>query len=221
MRDSKAVGVLAGLAIFGASASLYLSTHGGLPPRLNPRPHEAVGWAMAQQALSLLKAGGQVLVITRDTTAFANPATDLQLASFKKALAKAHATVGPIKALQVDPLRPVEVPAGDFFELIRKTPSESVIVSFMGPPLLSSAQRERLGEIKPAIVAFCAGSLPEVIDLRKLFEQKFLHAAVVSRRNPGPISSASSLQGWFDQSFLTITPANLAALPVPSGASPN
>ena len=104
---------------------------------------------MAQQTLRHLKPGGQVILITRDTTTFENPATDVQLASFRKTLRKARVTVGLIQSLQVDPLRPMEVPSGDFQELIRKAPKGSVIVSFMGPPpLLSSAQRQHLEETK-------------------------------------------------------------------------
>jgi hypothetical protein len=168
---------------------------------------------MARQALEFMQPGGRITVITRDTTAFKNPAADLQLASFKRAVSQAHGTMGSVIALQVDPLRPVEVPSGDFQDLIRATPQGSVIVSFMGPPLLSEAQRNQLGEIKPAIVAFCSGSLPQRVDLRPLFEQGLLKAAVISKPSPAPADpSPSSLQGWFDRYFTVVTAANAAAL---------
>jgi hypothetical protein len=177
---------------------------------------------MAQQALRLLQPGGQVILIARDTTTFENPATDVQLASFRNTLRKAHVTVGLTRLLQVDPLRPLEVPSGDFQELIRKAPKGSVIVSFMGPPpLLSSAQRQHLEETRPAIVAFCPGSLPDRVNLPALFEQGLLQAAVISRRNP-PASDATpkGLQGWFDHAFVGITSAEAAGLSAQSDRPP-
>lgn len=220
MRDSQAVNVVAGLVTVGALAAGLVAWRGGLPPRLNPKPHQAVGQIMAGQALGLLKAGGQITVIRRDTTAFENPATEAQLASFQKAIRKAHAALGSIRALQVDALRPVEVPPGDFLELIRSAPPGSVIVSFMGPPLLSEAQRRQLGEIKPAIVAFCSGSLRDRVDLRALFAQGLLHAAVVSRPHLAG-GTPASLQQWFDQSYVAVTAANLDDLPAPADAPRN
>jgi hypothetical protein len=207
MRDSKAVNLVAGLVTLGAAAAMALSLRGGLRPHFNPKPHEAAGWMMARQALGLLKPGGRITVITRDTAAFKNPATDIQLASFRQAVRKAHATIGAIRVLQVDPLRLVEVPPGDFLELLRHTPKESVIVSFMGPPLLSEAQTKQLGAARPGIVAFCSGGLPDQVDLRWWFEQGLLQAAVVSRRNP-IATRPRDLQGWFDQSFVAVTTAN-------------
>jgi len=221
MRDSKVIGGLAGLVILGSVAGLVLALGGGLGPRMDSRPHEAAGWGVAQQAIKLLKPGGKVVVIVRDTTSFKNPATDYQLAGFKKALQAAHVSIDTINALKVDPLRPVRVPSGDFLELLRKTPSSSVIVSFMGPPLLDEAQRRRLGENKPGIVAFCSGSLPETIDLPGLFGQGLLQAAVVSRRIPRSKSARpSGPQGWFDQSFDVVTAADAAGKLVGPQASP-
>jgi hypothetical protein len=222
VRESRVIQSTAGLAILGAAAFVALTLQGGCSPRLDPRPHEAAGWFLAQQTLRHLKTGGQVILITRDTTTFKNPATEVLLAGFLKKLRQARVTVGSIAALQVDPLRPVEVPPGDFQELIRKAPKGSVIVSLMGPPpLLSSVQRQHLEETKPAIVAFCPGNLPERANLPALFEQGLLQTAVISRRNP-PSSSArpNSLQGWFDQAFVGITSADAAGLSLRSDASP-
>jgi hypothetical protein len=216
MRDSKVVGGVAALVTCGAAAAIFVSTQGGFGPSFDQRPHQAVGLAMAQQALGLLKPGGQITVIARDTSTFKNPATDAQLASFRQAVTKANAKISSIQSLQVDPLRMVEVPSGDFLELLRKTPPGNVIVSFMGPPLLSEEQRVKLPEGRAAVVAFCSGSLPERVDLRPLFEQGLLQAAVVSKREvaPGPIPA--DLQRCFDRFFVMVTPSDLASLPSPN-----
>ena len=217
MRDSKLIGSLAGLVILGSVAGASLALTGGWGPKLDPRPHEAAGWGMAQQALRLLKPGGTILVITRDTSVFKNPATDLQLASFKKAIQTAHATLEPLRVFQVDPLRPVGVPPGDFLEIIRKTPPASVVVSFMGPPVLTENQRSRLTDAKPAVVAFCPGNLPEKLDLPTLLGTGLLQAAVISRRVGAPSGSApAGMQAWFDRYFQVVTPNDAST---PSGAA--
>lgn len=221
MRDSKVLGVAAGLVTLTSWGVFWVLHQGGFGPTTNPKPHEATGWMMAQQALQLLKPGAQLVVITRDTTSFKNPASDFQLAAFKQTLRKASVVISKMQALQVDPLRPVEVPPGDFFELIRNTPKGGVIVSFMGPPLLSEAQRKQLGEIKPSVLAFCPGSLPETVDLRTLFDQGLLHAAIVSRTNVLRTANAPrDFQQWFDQSFVAITASNRGdRLPDPTGGA--
>jgi hypothetical protein len=203
--------LLAGCATLGAWALLWLSLHGGLRPRLDTRAYEASGRLVAQQALALLSSGGQITVITRDTAAFRNPATDIQLASFRNALGKAHVTVHSLRQLQVDPLRPISVPSGDFYEALRDTPKGGVVVSFMGPPLLGEPERSRLKEIKPAVVAFCSGNTQPLAELRSLFEQGLLHAAVVDRRAWNG-RGAASRQDRPEESFLTLTPANVAEL---------
>ena len=168
---------------------------------------------MAQEALARLAKDGQITVFIRDTAAFANPATDLQIASFRRTLGKARVTIHSLRKLQWDPLRPIAVPSGDVCEAIRNAPKGSVIVSFMGPPLLTQAEVARLGERHPAIVAFCSGGLRQLPDLPPLFEQGLLQAAVLdcrgTRRLPG---GASNPPVRSEPSFLTITSANLAEL---------
>jgi hypothetical protein len=202
MRDSKAIRFSAVLAILGSCAVIYFFRTGGLGPHIEPKLHE-------------------IVLIVRDTSSFKNPASDIQLASFRKELAKAHATIGSVHSLQLDPLRPLKVPPGDFFEIIRSCPVESVIVSFMGPPLLEESQRSQLKDLKPSIVAFCSGSLAQTVDFRALFEQGLLRAAVVARRNaPAIATQPGNVHECFDRSFLAITPGNLGALSALSIALP-
>jgi hypothetical protein len=219
MRESKVIGGIAALVTCGAGLVILFSVQGGFGPSFDAQPHQATGVAMAQQALALLKPGGQLTVIARDTSTFKNPAAEVQLASFRKTLAKVGAKIAVWQALQVDPLRLVEVPAGDFLELLRKTPPGNVIVSFMGPPMLSEEQRLKLPETKAAVVAFCSGSLPERVDLRPLFEQGLLQAAIVSKPNVSAGPRPASLQQCFDDHFMVVTPSNLASLPTQASTS--
>jgi hypothetical protein len=221
MRDNKAIGTLAGLVALGCSVALVFSVSGGFGPRLDPLPHQAAGRVLAEQTLSLLKPGGLVTVITRDTSTFQNPATDVLLASLRNQLAKAGVKIASLQALEVDPLRPVAVPAGDFFQWIKNSAKGSVIVSLMGPPVLNETQSAQLGEVKPAIVAFCSGPVREQVDLRSLFSSGLLHAAVVSRRNVTSQNRSSlSEQQSFERQFIAVTPSNLAALATASNPVP-
>ena len=214
MRDSKTIQIIAALVTVGAVAAMVITERGGFAPSLNAAPHRAAGAELARQALSLMKPGGQIMVITRDTMAFQNPASDFLLEGFQRELRRAHAGIGEIQRLQVDPLRLIEVPSGDFQNWIHHAAAGDVIVSFMGPPLLTSEQRRQLGEIQPAIVAFCPGGWPDWVDFRSLFAQGLLRAAIVSRCDQH--STAVNSQK-FDQNFTVITAANVDEFMATSG----
>ena len=206
MRDSKAIQIVAALVTVGAVAAMMITERGGFAVGVITAPHRAAGAELARQALSLMKPGGQITVITRDTTAFQNPASDFLLEGFQRELRRAHASISDIQRLQLDPLRLIEVPSGDFQDWIHHAAAGDVIVSFMGPPLLTSEQRRQLGEIQPAIVAFCPGSWPDRVDFRPLFARGLLRAAIVSRCDQ---RSATVHSQKFDQNFTVVTAANV------------
>jgi hypothetical protein len=206
------------LVSVGAGAALYLSTQGGWPPRLNPTLPQTVGQELAKLALQAAQPKSPITVITRNTTAYPNPALDFQLAGFNQVLRKAKASPPVMHTLQVDPLRPVEVPSGDFFELIRNAPTGSVLVSFMGPPVLTAKHQQMLRQIKPSVIAFSLGNAAEQVDWRSLFHTGLLRAAVVGRRSPAlaGIRPADG-PGLFRTSFLVLTAANVDSLTTPAG----
>ncbi len=210
MRDNKFIQAASVVVILSAAAALAVTQRGGFAPGINPEPHRAAGAMMAQLALSNLKPGGQIMVIARDTTAFPNPATELQMQSFQKELRQAGSAIGAIQTVQVDPLRLIEAPPEDFQRWIHHASEADVIVSFIGPPALTTAEQRQLGEIKPAVVAFCSGSWPDRIDFGPLFEHGLLRAAVVSRRDQPPATvKPKTRAAWFNQNFAVITATNL------------
>jgi hypothetical protein len=141
---------------------------------------------------------------------------DILLEAFKKKVRGASAEIAVVHRLQVDPLRPVQVPPGDFYEFIRRAPPGGVIVSFLGPPLLLQKQRERLGAIKPKIVAFCTGDAGGAVNLEALFSSGLLHAAVVRRpANPNGARAPAT----FDELYATVTAGNVSQFaPVAPGS---
>ncbi len=151
------------------------------PPRVDTQIHQEIGRALAAEALKLRGPQGQVTLILRDTSSFPQPAANVARASLEQELKRAGAPIRAVHLLQEDPLRPPQVPPGDFFELLRRGAPGDVIVSLMGPPLLNEEQRALLGIPKPKVVAFLPGVLPEQLNLRWLAEQGLLHAAVLGR----------------------------------------
>lgn len=210
MRDNKAIQAMAVAVTLSAVTAMSFTASGGCGPGINTAPHRAVGVELARQALSLLKPGGQIIVITRNTASFKNPATDILMASFQRQLHKAHVNINAVQMLDLDPLRLIQVPSGDFQKWIHHAASGDVIVSFIGPPVLTPAQLAQLGEIKPAIVAFCPGGWPVRTDFRPLFQQGLLRTAIVSRREQPAIPVESSMShDAFDQNFMILTATNV------------
>lgn len=216
MRNRRSTELIALLSAAAASVTIFLSSC-EFAPRINRTLHAAIGKALAKEALSLLGPGGQITVITRDTEAFPQPAMDVLLASFRREVRRADATIAATQLVQADPLRPVDVPSGDFFELIRRSPPGHVIVSLLGPPLLREEQRTKLGSVQPKVVAFCSGSLAETIDLRQLFNSGLLHVAVISRPvlSFGADTPPKTPYG-FDRLYTIVGAVDLSKLPSPS-----
>src|SRR5437868_758839 len=136
MRNSPIIDCLS-IAGLLAALAILLSGFWPITPRPNRRLHESIGVALAKQALPLLAPGGQVIIMTRDTDAFRQPALDILLTAFEKEALRASVKIAAIQRTQLDALRPIEVPGGDLYERIRRTPPGHVIVSLLGPPLLS------------------------------------------------------------------------------------
>jgi hypothetical protein len=218
MRNNKVVGTAALFVALSSALTIVCFLSDGFGPSLDPAPHEAAGRVLARQTLSLLKPGGRITVLSRDTVTFPNPASDIQFAAFRKELSKAGVKIDSVEAIQIDPLKPAAVPSGDFFQCIKNSANGSVIVSLMGPPVLTELQLAQLSPVKPAIVAFCAGAVRDQVDLRGLFSQGLLQAAVMSKRNaslkPG---RAQNEREAFDRQFVEVSAANLSAL---SSSSP-
>jgi hypothetical protein len=216
MGNKKVVGAAAVVAILAALGSLYLSFI-GLPPRVDARPHEALGEVMARETLRQLGSGGRILLIRRDTSLYPNPAADAQIRAFHRAVRKAAASVAATTIIKKDPLSLLSVPPGDFYKILEKTSESDVIASFMGPPMLTADQLAKLGDRRPKIVAVCSGDMPRQADLKRRFEQKLVETAILSRLDvPSGLPASDTPQAWFDHFFVVANQANLAELLPPA-----
>lgn len=206
-RGGAARGVIAGVVTLAACAAIYFSLV-PVVPRIDTRPHQALGQALAAEALKLQQPGGRIILITRDTELFKAPAVEAQVEGLQSALRNAGAKIADTRSLKVDPLRVVSVPPGEFFDLLRKTNERDVIISLLGPPVLDDGQLTKLNGNRARVVAVCSGAMPLQVNLGKLFDQKLLDLAVISR------NVAATAAGGFDQHFKLVTAANLNELPL-------
>ena len=216
--NRKSILIASGLIIVCAVLFLFLSVRES-PPRIDRRPHEALGRTLAREAVKLREGNGRVFLIARDTRMFRNPASDVQLKSFFSALKQSGVMVAATNWIKLDPLRVVSVPAGDFVQMMKKGSDQDVVVSFLGAPVLEPEQFSKLPAKPPKVIAVCTGGPSSQLNARRSFEQKLLSVAVLSRKDvpPGSPTSADS-QTWFDYLFTLATPVNLSEIANPSPA---
>ena len=206
------------LASFGA---ILRSLHDAPPAKPAALPAE-IGRTLAAEAGKLLKPGGRIVLISRDTESFPQPSFDALAAALQRSLKEAGTPPVAVRAIQLDPLRPLQVPPGDFVELLRKAGPGDVIISLLGPPFLSDEQRVALGPVKPSVLAFWPGTLAEYGNLRPLFEQRLLSAAILHRPEglglAGKASAAmtSRAQGnRFDDLYQVVSGTGIPPVPLP------
>jgi hypothetical protein len=220
MATANAIRAAAAVVMLVSGAFLVLSWRGP-GPDFNPKPHQALGRAVAEEALKLVRADGRIMVFARDPKSFKAPAQAEQWLSFCQTVNQAGRKIASTNLLQVDPLRTPGVPPGTFAERLQRATAADVVVSFLGLPDFTDDQIKRLGEKRPSVVAVCTGTAPLRVNLRRLFEQRLLHTAIVSRTNPQPKPpDTAPLRSWFDSLFQVVTAANAADLPVPAPATP-
>lgn len=186
-------------------------------PKIEARPHLGIGEALADQVVKT-GSGGRVTLVVPDTTLGKFPGAEAQLQAFHAALRRANLRVAATNVVKLDPNRVLRAPPGDFAELLRKLTDADVVVSLLGPPVLNAEQKGRVGDKHPRIIAVCSGDMPRQINMKALFADRLLHAAIVSRPSPALMPPGSDDPGdWFNHYFLWITPQNLVDLPEGAG----
>ncbi len=200
--DALSIGVIC-VAISIAVLSIW-----NLPPKWEKTLYARVGQVLAEEAIAAAGPNGEIVLIARDTEPYPQPAMETAVREIEKALDRAGLALTK-KLIALDPLRPVEVPPGDFYEAIRRAKPGQVIVSLLGPPVLEPEQKGKLPSVRPKIIALCTGSMAEHAGLSDLFQQGLLQAAVVNRQNPG---GAVSGKGGFDELYEVVRSDNLKFL---------
>jgi hypothetical protein len=118
--------------------------------------------------------------------------------------------------LKIDPLSATRVPLGDYVDLFTKLTEKDVIVSFMGPPMLTTPDdRKKFPDKGPKVVALCLDPIPKQVNLKSLFAEELLHSAIISRPAPDvALPKGGNPRAWFDHFYQVLTRTNLNELPI-------
>lgn len=173
-------------------------------------PHEAIGQVAAEEALKLVGSGGRITLILRDTQTAKSPATDTQLRALSDTLAKQHLRINITNSMKVDPLRVPSVPPGDFLQILKRGAEGDVIISLLGPPVLTDQQSAKLDAKGPKVIAMCSGAAARQVDVRALFQRNLLSVAIVNRAAPSVPAPGDSPRAVFDRQYQVVTSANVA-----------
>ena len=186
-------------------------------PRFNVVLHQSVGRALAGETARLVNNSGKVVVIAIELAAV--PELKAQLDEFERTLHRfPHIKLEKSYKLETDDKPKYSFGTGlsgrRFVRIVNKNPDADAVVSFIGAPMLSGDEVAQLKKT-PLFIA----EARSVDKLKSLFDQKILHAAVVSRfQFPTPIKGKPRTpQEWFDQRFQIVTTNNAAELPTGKG----
>src|SRR6267154_621619 len=73
---------IAALSVIAGSVAFLLLSLRDTPPPVDPRPHEALGQILAEEAAKALSTGGRLTVISRDPRTGRVPAAEFQVRGF-------------------------------------------------------------------------------------------------------------------------------------------
>jgi hypothetical protein len=200
-------------AVLIISGLIYYASLGGFGPPLDLTAHKASGKILASEALKLRGGGGRILVISQDTTDQRNPYAEAQFRALQNALRKNGVGISTNRTLRLNSIRLITVPAAEFTALFKKSTENDVIVSLLGPPIFSDMQITNLPEKRARILAYCPGSIPRQVNLRRAFDQSIVTAAVISRPDGSRTAGNTPLE-TFNRNFSVITAANVSELPL-------
>jgi hypothetical protein len=200
-----------GLAI--AAAAWWAGRWHFAGPRQQEELHRMIGRVLAEETTRVLNGRGKILLISIDTAKV--PELKWQLAAFHEALDPGgRITVAKTYDLETEGKSKYTFGAGlsgrRYVRTVNKNAGIDAIVSFAGAPNFKDGEEKEL-KFTPRLIA--ESHAPQ--KLKKLFEQKLIDVAVVSRFEfPNPVSGTPrNPRERFIQRFQVVTPQEAARLP--------
>ena len=204
--------IIVSLAVV-ATCSLWLYRTQIGAPKFNQNLHRAVGRTMADQTAKLLGETGRIVVIAIELAGA--PELKEQLDEFQRALHNFRGlSISKTYNLETEKKPKYGVGSGlsgrRYVRIVNKNPEADAFVSFVGAPTMSDEEVTELKRV-PKFLAEARSA----DKLKKLFDQKVLQLAIVSRFEfPTPVrGKPGTLQEWFDQRFQVVTAADAKRLP--------
>lgn len=201
-----ALGLAALLAIATAAHFLVQGQKSSLVPKTDGQLYEATGQALAEETARLLANKGKIVILTARSGAQPSPVHAGYLNGFKAAL-KPHRGLTLLATESIDPTE-AGCPADAFMGTLQRHPTADAVVSFIGPPVLKSADFNTLPARRPKLVVL-GGDRSQT---RTLMSRKILDASFVPRmatKSSTPTAPQTARE-QFDQFFQHITPATVA-----------
>jgi hypothetical protein len=195
------------VAIIVASIILviYLIFSSG-PSSASVAPFAALGEVTAQETAKLLDNKGSIVVVTRDTSQYPVPGLEVQLKAFQRTVKQRGLTVAATEAARGETdFNDTGLLRSDFYlSLLSKYSDAAAIVSFVGPPALSTQQIKALPQKIPKLIVV---SLADVPLLNRFLRDGVVQVAIVGRRGATAQSGkkSASTRETFDQYFQVVT----------------
>ena len=220
-RSAKSNVVIGTIAVLVLCCAAYVSFRPNrLPASVEDAQgaHGAIGRRAADEVRRLLGGRGTVVAISIDPKLA--PTGEMQLRPFSEAIGReASLTLtateilgAPVAAYGIPaPFPGRGLPADDFERLLEKHRAADAVVSFVGLPLLTPEQIQRLGSVKrPKLVITLLGFDREDVaaQLRQLFAAKLVDVAIVPRAAPATGKDTNP----FDRHYEVITPLSVSRL---------
>ena len=208
--------IFVALVVIVISGILIFRTTHRPAPRANTTPFLALGPALAQEASQMLGGNGKVALVTYDLSPKGAGLMREQIKLFRAELAK---NPGITLAAELQVILPPEalpeevgLPADDYLRILREYSDVDAIVSFVGSPSLSDTQIRQLPRRIPKCIVFDTGNNRRV---RKLLENRVIHAAIVARFDPLPpgAKKPNTMMEWFHAYYQIVTRETASSLP--------
>jgi len=201
--------VLGLAAVLTIAAAVHLLVQGqksSLVPKADGQLYETTGQALAEETARLLANKGKIVILTARSGPQPSPVHAGYLNGFKAAL-KPHRG---LTLLATESIAPTEAgcPADAFMATLQRHPTVDAVVSFIGPPVLKSADFNTLPARRPKLVVL-GGDRDQT---RTLMSRKILDASFIPRvatKSPAP-SEPKTAREQFDLLFQLITPTTVA-----------
>jgi hypothetical protein len=173
--------------------------------------YTALGVVMAAKLNEMSGGKGSIVLVVGESDNNQPTPVGQAIAAYRNALGKliqisATETV-TMPAVLMPGFEPL--PAGKFAELLQKYSSADYLVSFVGVPLLTSAQIAQLPSPRPQVVEVIAYNAPT----KAMFAGKVLSLAAVFKPGDQAAAVGGSAQEIFDDQYQLVTPATAGGLP--------
>lgn len=199
----KTVGQIALVLLVGGLAT-WNFTRSSNSRKIDLNPYKALGSIAALETAKLVGPSGTIVAIVPDPGEEPDPVMDAQVAAYRNGLKDAgKLTVEAVETVKMDPFLSMRtggaMPPEQFQEVLKRHPSTSAFVLFIGFPPLDDAEQAKLKSL-PAKRIVISASLP---GYRELIQSDVLHLAIIPRNRSADdrLPAAKTTQEAFDQEY--------------------